>query len=123
MMGATDRDGPATQREAALAWFFLLIAGLFEIGWAAAIKQSDGFTRLGPTVAMLVTMVISITLLAMAMRVLPLGTAYATFTGIGVVGAFLVGVLFLGEAVTVTRVAAAVLIVAGLILMKLSDSS
>lgn len=87
------------------------------------MKLSDGFTHPRATIVTLIAMAASVVLLAMAMRVLPLGTAYATWTGIGAVGAFLVGIFFMGEAVTFLRITAAVLIVMGLILMKLSDSS
>ncbi len=80
-----------------MAWFTLLLAGLFEIVWAFAMKQSEGFTRPLPTIIMAVAMVLSFGLLAWSMRVLPLGTAYTIWTGIGAVGAFIVGVAVLGE--------------------------
>lgn len=105
-----------------MAWITLVAAGVLEIVWAFAMKQSHGFTRLVPTIVMLVAMVGSIGLLTLAMRVLPLGTAYAVWTGIGAVGAFLVGVMILGEAASPMRVAAALLIFAGLVLMKLSNA-
>ncbi|MBS0426384.1 MAG: QacE family quaternary ammonium compound efflux SMR transporter [Proteobacteria bacterium] len=104
-----------------MAWIFLLVAGLLEVVWAFTMKQSNGFTRLWPTVITVATMVASFGLLSVAMRSLPLGTAYTIWTGIGAVGAFVVGVLVLGEAVSLMRVAAAVLIVSGLALMKLSS--
>ena len=103
-----------------MSWIILLTAGLLEIVWAFAMKQSAGFTRFWPTAIMGVSMLGSFALLALAMRTLPLGTAYVVWTGIGAVGAFLVGILFLGEAVTATRICAAVLIVAGMITMKLA---
>lgn len=103
-----------------MAWIYLLFAGLLEIVWAVAMKQSAGFTRLWPTAIMGVSMIGSFGLLALAMRTLPLGTAYVIWTGIGAVGAFLVGIMLLGEAVTATRIFAAVLIVAGLVTMKLA---
>lgn len=106
-----------------MAWIYLVAAGILEIIWALAMKQSHGFTRLAPTIVMLVAMVSSVGLLTLAMRVLPLGTAYAVWTGIGAVGAFLVGVMVLGEAANPMRIAAAVLIFAGLVLMKLSTSA
>src|SRR5690606_25078476 len=99
----------------------LFVAGLFEIVWAYAMKLSDGFTRLTPTVVTFGAMFFSFGLLAIAMKSLPLGTAYMVWTGIGAVGAFVVGIVVLGEAVTVTRLLAAVLIVAGLVLMKVSS--
>lgn len=103
-----------------MSWFYLGLAGLLEIVWALAMKQSDGFSRPAATTVMLVAMVGSFWLLALAMRSLPLGTAYTIWTGIGAVGAFAVGVLWLGEALTPMRLTAAALIVAGLVLMKLS---
>lgn len=103
-----------------MPWILLLIAGLLEIVWAVAMKQSAGFTRLWPTAIMGVSMIGSFGLLALAMRDLPLGTAYTIWTGIGAVGAFAVGVMFLGEALTPMRVFAAALIVTGLVAMKLA---
>lgn len=105
-----------------MAWVYLGIAGLFEVVWAFAMKQSEGFTRPWPTAITLVAMLVSFGLLSWSMRVLPLGTAYTVWTGIGAVGAFIAGILFLGEAVTPVRVLAALLIVGGLVLMKLSSS-
>ncbi len=104
-----------------MAWIVLVLAGLFEIVWAFTMKQSEGFTKLWPTVITLVAMVISFGLLSYAMRTLPLGTAYTIWTGIGAVGAFLVGILVLGESASPMRLIAAVLIVAGLVMMKLSS--
>ena len=106
-----------------MAWVYLLVAGILEIVWAFAMKQSDGFTRLVPTAITLVTMIGSFALLSISMRTLPLGTAYTAWTGIGAVGAFLAGVAVLGEAVNPMRVAAAVLIVSGLLLMKFSPAA
>ena len=103
-----------------MAWLILVLAGLFEIVWAFAMKACAGFTRPWPTVIMAAAMLASFGLLAWSMRVLPLGTAYTIWTGIGAVGAFVVGAAFLGEPLGATRVAAALLIVAGLVLMKLS---
>ena len=102
-------------------WLILLIAGLFEVVWAFAMKQSDGFTRPWPTTIMLISMLLSFGLLAWSMRSLPLGTAYTVWTGIGAVGAFVVGVAVLGETASPLRVLAAILIVSGLALMKLSS--
>lgn len=103
-----------------MAWFTLVLAGLFEIIWAYTMKQSEGFSRLWPTVITLVTMMISFGLLSYSMRTLPLGTAYTIWTGIGAIGAFLIGILVLNEAANPMRILAAVLIVAGLVMMKLS---
>lgn len=104
-----------------MAWGFLLVAGLLEVVWAFSMKQSQGFTQPGPTVVTIVAMAASLGLLALAMRSLPLGTAYMVWTGIGAVGAFVVGVMVLGEALTLQRVLAAALIVAGLVTMKLAS--
>lgn len=104
-----------------MAWISLLIAGLFEVVWAFSMKQSAGFTRLGPSVVTIVAMLVSFVLLAWSMRTLPLGTAYTVWTGIGAVGAFVVGAAVLGEPLTPMRITAAVLIVSGLVLMKLSS--
>ena len=106
--------------EAAVAWIALFVAGIFEIVWATAMKQSDGFSRLGPSAITIVAMIISFGLLAAAMRSLPLGTAYTIWTGIGAVGAFAVGLAFMGEPATPLRIVAATLIVSGLVLMRLS---
>ncbi len=104
-----------------MAWLILVVAGILEIVWAYYMKLSDGFTKLGPSVLTMGAMFLSFGLLALAMKSLPLGTAYTVWTGIGAVGAFIVGIVVLGEAVTVMRVTAAVLIVSGLVLMKLSS--
>ena len=104
-----------------MAWMFLLVAGGLEVVWAYFMKESDGFSRLWPSVITIVAMIASFGLLSAAMRTLPLGTAYTIWTGIGAVGAFVVGIVFLGEQVSAMRIAAAVLIVSGLVLMKLSS--
>jgi quaternary ammonium compound-resistance protein SugE len=103
-----------------MAWIYLVVAGLLEVVWAFAMKQSDGFTRPVASAITILTMIASFALLSFAMRSLPLGTAYTVWTGIGAVGAFLVGVTILAEPVTFLRVTAAVLIVTGLVLMKLA---
>lgn len=104
-----------------MAWFALIVAGLLEIVWAFSMKQSEGFTRLWPSVITFTAMVASFAFLSWSMRTLPLGTAYTIWTGIGAIGAFIVGIAILGEAATPLRIAAAGLILAGLILMKLSS--
>ncbi len=104
-----------------MAWFALIIAGLFEVAWATAMKQSDGFTRPWPTVVTAVAAVASFVLLAGAMRSLPLGTAYAVWTGIGTLGAFVLGIALLGEPAGWMRIVAALMIVGGIVLMKLSS--
>ncbi len=105
-----------------MAWVYLVIAGVLEVVWAFAMKQSDGFTRLWPTSVTITAMLGSVGLLALAMRTLPLGTAYTIWTGIGAVGAFVVGIAILGEQATAGRIMAATLIIAGLVMMKLSSS-
>jgi quaternary ammonium compound-resistance protein SugE len=85
-----------------MVWLILIMAGVFEVIWAFAMKQSEGFTRLLPSIITLVTMIVSFGLLAWSMRVLPLGTAYTVWTGIGAVGAFIVGIVVLGEATNTT---------------------
>ncbi|MGD9803148.1 MAG: quaternary ammonium compound efflux SMR transporter SugE [Hyphomicrobiaceae bacterium] len=104
-----------------MAWVYLLFAGLLEIVWAAAMKQSDGFTRLTPSIVTITAMFASFALLAIAMRSLPLGTAYMVWTGIGAVGAFMVGVFFLGEALSPMRTVAAALILSGIVAMKVAQ--
>ncbi|MBP0579771.1 quaternary ammonium compound efflux SMR transporter SugE [Labrys sp. LIt4] len=103
-----------------MAWIYLVIAGIFEVVWAFYMKQSEGFSKLVPTVITFVTMAISFGLLSISMRSLPLGTAYTIWTGIGAVGAFIVGVLVLGEQANAMRIVAAALIISGLAMMKLS---
>ena len=103
-----------------MAWAMLFVAGLLEVVWAYFMKQSQGFTRLTPTVITFVTMFASFGLLAAAMRSLPLSVSYMAWTGIGAVGAFLVGVFILGEHAGGMRRLAAALIVSGLVVMKLS---
>lgn len=104
-----------------MPWILLLIAGLLEIIWASAMKYSNGFTKPWPTGVMIVAMIASFWLLALAMRQLPLGTAYMVWTGIGAVGSFVVGVVFLAEPVTALRMAAAGMIVAGIVTMKMAS--
>lgn len=103
-----------------MAWVSLIIAGLFEIVWAYFMKQSHGFTRLWPSVATIGFMAISFALLSWSMKSLPMGTAYVMWTGIGAVGAFIVGVVLLGEQLSVLRILASVLVVSGLILFRLA---
>jgi len=105
-----------------MAWIVLILAGIFEIVWAYSMKLSEGFTRLTPSIITIVFMGLSFALLAYAMRTLPLGTAYTLWTGIGAVGSFLIGIWVLGEPATALRMLAAVLIISGLVLMKVSSS-
>jgi quaternary ammonium compound-resistance protein SugE len=105
-----------------MAWMYLLAAGLLEIVWAYTMKLSQGFSRPGPTALTILVMLASFALLSLAMKILPLGTAYTVWTGIGAVGAFVVGVVVLGEPLTMGRLLAAALIVTGLTVMKLSTA-
>lgn len=104
-----------------MVWIVLIAAGLLEIVWALALKASDGFTRPIPAAIAVVGMVASVALLALAMRSLPVGTAYGVWTGIGAVGAFIAGVIVFGEDMSAMRVIAAGLIVSGLVLMKIAS--
>ena len=103
-----------------MAWFWLLFAGLLEIVWVFSLKLSDGFTRWLPATVTIVTMILSFGLLSVAMKSLPLGTAYVIWTGIGAVGAFGIGVVYLGEPLSFARLTAAALVVAGVVLLKLA---
>ncbi|HEY8418212.1 MAG TPA: quaternary ammonium compound efflux SMR transporter SugE [Limnochordales bacterium] len=103
-----------------MAWLALVVAGLLEVGWATAMKLSEGFTRLGPTIATFALMLISFGLLSFAMRSLPLGTAYAVWTGIGAVGSVLVGILFLNESRDAVRLVCLGLILAGIVGLRLT---
>ena len=105
-----------------MAWIYLIAAGILEVAWAYSMKRSEGFTILAPTVFTLALMIASFALLSISMKSLPLGTAYTIWTGIGAVGAFIVGIAVLGEAVTLMRVLAAAFIVTGIVLMKLSSA-
>ena len=102
-----------------MAWIILFVAGLFEVGWAVGLKYTEGFTRLWPTVGTGVSLVLSMALLGMALRTLPLGTAYAVWTGIGAVGTALFGILVLKEPATAARLVCLGLIVAGILGLKL----
>lgn len=104
-----------------MPWVYLGLAGLLEIVWAYSMKSSKGFTLLWPSLVTLAAMAASFVLLALAMRSLPLGTAYVIWTGIGAVGAFVLGITILGEPATPVRLVAGVLIVSGMVLMKLSS--
>lgn len=106
-----------------MAWVYLASAGLLEIVWAFFMKRSAGFTLLTPSVITIVTMIASFALLSISMKSLPLGTAYTIWTGIGAVGAFVVGIVVLGEAATPMRLFAGALIVMGIVMMKLSSAS
>ncbi len=102
-----------------MAWIYLVVAGLFEIGWAIGLKYTDGFTRPLPTALTVASMVISIGLLGLALKTLPVGTAYAIWTGIGTVGTVALGIILLGESASALRLACIGLIVAGILGLKL----
>jgi quaternary ammonium compound-resistance protein SugE len=104
-----------------MPWFVLLLASMCEIAWAVGLKTSEGFTRPFWAVFTVVMAIASFALLAVAMRDLPLGTAYAIWTGIGVIGAFIFGAVMMGEAITTMRVISTMLVVAGLVGLKLSS--
>ena len=104
-----------------MAWIYLVVAGLFEIVWAIGLKYTEGFTRLWPTLGTVAAMGVSITLLGLAMKSLPLGTAYAIWVGIGAVGTALLGMLLFDEPATVARLVSLGLIVAGLVGLKLAS--
>ena len=105
-----------------MAWLYLLVAGLMEVAWAVGLKYTEGFTRLWPSVWTGAALVLSMLLLAAAVRTLPLGTAYAVWTGIGTIGAAVLGVVLFGEQATPARVVCIGLIVAGLVGLKLTSA-
>lgn len=102
-----------------MTWFVLVVAGLFEIGWAIGLKYTEGFTRLWPTAATIAAMVVSLGLLGIAMRTIPVGTAYAVWTGIGTVGTVILGIFLFGESAAVLRLLCVGLILAGIVGLKL----
>ena len=102
-----------------MAWVFLFLAGLFEIGWAMGLKQTEGFTRLVPSLLTAFSMIVSLGLLGLALKTLPLGTAYAIWTGIGTVGTVVVGIIIYGEPANAVRLGCVVLIVTGIVGLKL----
>ena len=103
-----------------MSWLILLLAGLFEVAWAIGLKYTDGFTRPLPTLLTVSAIIISLALLSLAMKGLPLGTAYAVWTGIGAIGTLIAGVILFGESITLLRMASAALIICGLIGLKIS---
>jgi quaternary ammonium compound-resistance protein SugE len=103
-----------------ISWLVLIVAGLFEVGWAIGLKYTQGFTRLWPTVWTAVALVISMVLLGAAVKSLPVGTAYAVWVGIGAVGTAVLGIVLLGEAASLGRVASIALIVVGVVGLKLA---
>jgi quaternary ammonium compound-resistance protein SugE len=103
-----------------MAWLVLVIAGLFEVAWAIGLKYTEGFTRPWPSVATAAAMIVSVVLLGIAMRTLPVGTAYAVWTGIGAVGTVALGIVLFGEPATAARLACVGLILAGIVGLKLT---
>lgn len=106
-----------------MAWFYLFIAGLLEIGWAIGLKYTEGFSRLWPSVATITAMIASFGLLAAALKTIPVGTGYAVWTGIGASGTAIVGMIFLGESREVLRIVCIVLVVAGVVGLKFASPS
>ncbi|MGC1300317.1 MAG: quaternary ammonium compound efflux SMR transporter SugE [Alloacidobacterium sp.] len=105
-----------------MSWAILVVAGLFEIGWAIGLKYTEGFTRLWPTVWTILSMIISLGLLGVAMKTLPVGTAYSVWVGVGSVGTVILGIVLLGEPVSAARIISVALILAGIVGLKLSTS-
>ena len=103
-----------------MSWIILFFAGLFEVGWAVGLKYTDGFTRPLPTVLTVAAMSISLGLLGLAMKELPLGTAYAIWTGVGAVGTVIAGIILFGESMALVRLASVALIISGLVGLKVS---
>lgn len=106
-----------------MAWLLLFFAGLFEIGWAVGLKYTDGFSRLLPTTLTAASMIVSLVLLGLALRTIPLGTGYAVWTGIGTIGTVIFGVVYLAEPATAGRFLCVGLILAGIVGLKLLSSS
>lgn len=103
-----------------MAWVILVIAGLFEIGWAIGLKYADGFTRFWPSVGTVMAMAISFWLLGVAMKTLPVGTAYSVWVGVGAVGTVILGIVLFGDPLNLGRVLSVALIIAGIVGLKLS---
>lgn len=103
-----------------MAWIILVIAGLFEVGWAIGLKYTEGFTRFWPTVWTILAMIISLWFLGIAMKSLPLGTAYTIWVGVGAVGTVVLGIVLLGEPANAARLISVALIIAGIVGLKLA---
>ncbi len=104
-----------------MSWAILFVAGLFEVGWAVGLKYADGFTRLWPTILTVVAMLISLWLLGIAMRSLPVGTAYGIWVGIGAVGTVLLGIVLFGEPVSAGRLVSVAALIVGIVGLKLTS--
>lgn len=105
-----------------MAWILLFLAGLLEVGWAIGLKYTEGFTRLWPTVGTAASMLLSLWLLGMAMRSLPVGTAYPVWVGVGAVGTVILGIVLLGEPASLARLGSVALIVVGIVCLKLASA-
>jgi quaternary ammonium compound-resistance protein SugE len=103
-------------------WAILVVAGLFEVGWAIGLKYTNGFTRLWPTVWTVLSMIISLGLLGIAMKALPVGTAYSVWVGVGAIGTVILGIVLLGEPASAARMTSVALILAGIVGLKLSSA-
>ena len=106
-----------------MAWLILVLAGLFEVGWAIGLKYTHGFSRLWPTVGTVIAMLVSLALLGIAMKSLPVGTAYAVWVGVGAVGTVILGIILFGEPANPARLISVGLIIAGIIGLKLASSA
>lgn len=106
-----------------MAWIILIIAGLFEVGWAIGLKYTEGFTRLWPTVGTALSMIISVWLLGIAMKSLAVGTAYSIWVGVGAVGTVVLGIILLGEPANIARLISVALIIVGIVGLKLATPS
>ncbi|WP_148571037.1 quaternary ammonium compound efflux SMR transporter SugE [Aliarcobacter cryaerophilus] len=105
-----------------MSWTILFLAGIFEIFWAVSLKYSDGFTKLFPTIFTIVTMIISFYLLSLALKALPIGTAYAVWVGIGTVGTVIAGIMLFGESMTLIRVISILFILIGIVGLKFTTN-
>lgn len=114
---------PSTLKGPDMAWAILLLAGLFEVGWAIGLKYTEGFTRLWPTVGTVLAMITSLWLLGIAMRSLPVGTAYSVWVGVGVVGTVVLGIVLLGEPANAARLVSVALIIAGIVGLRLATQA
>lgn len=103
-----------------MSWFLLILAGLFEIGWAIGLKYTEGFTRLWPSIFTVASMVVSVLLLGLAVKQLPIGTAYGVWVGIGAMGTAIAGIILLGEGVSLLKIASLLLILLGVLGLKLA---
>ncbi|MFV8556486.1 quaternary ammonium compound efflux SMR transporter SugE [Sulfitobacter sp. SBS6] len=106
-----------------MAWFLLVLAGLFEVGWAVGLKYTDGFTRLWPSVLTAASMIVSLVLLGLALRSIPLGTGYAIWTGIGTIGTVIFGIVYFAEPATAARIFCVLLILSGIVGLKLVSTT